>query len=195
MNEFLKRVLSPAGMTEGHGAVVATWEWFTHASARRDLERIKAKGIELKWPDGGFPPEELIAVRGYNHKEIVCLSIYPKNNTVLLSKGDWLFKMALHRDDLPKSVGIDCTFGSTYEMAARWREEQSAASDGDIFREVVRNREVVISYEPIAPGVLRVCPEAAPDAPLSEWPRLVDTVLDDVALFGPPDDVMGYVAV
>jgi hypothetical protein len=195
MNDFLRYLLAPEGMAEGWTAVTERWKWFTHASARRDFDLFRANGIEPRWPDGGIPPDELLDARGREGLAIVCLSVYPKNNGVLLSKGDWLFKMAVHRDDLPRSVGIDCTFGGTYANAAQLRAQRPDLSVGDIFRATVYDREVVITYERVPPEVLRVCPKTAPDAPLSEWPRIVDCNVDDVALFGPPDKIMGYVSV
>jgi hypothetical protein len=195
MNDFLLELLSLEGMTDGLKAVQAAFDWWTHASARRDFEDIKANGLQPRWPDGGITPDELVAARGYGGRDIVCLSPYPKTRTMLLSKGDWLFRMAVKSGDLPGLVGIDCTFGGAYQDAAGLRGKYPDMSRGEIFLRVVRETEVLVIFERIAPEFLRVCPKAAPNAPFSEWPRVEGVEIGDVELFGPPDPIMGYVPV
>jgi len=172
MNDFLLELLSPEGMTDGLKAVQAAFKWWTHASARRNFEDIKANGQRPRWPDGGITPDELVAVRGDGGRGIVCLSPYPKTRTMQLSKGDWLFKMAVESGDLPGLVGIDCTFGGAYQRAASLRGKNPDMSRGEIFLHVVRWAEVLVIFERIAPEFLRVCPQAAASAPFSEWPRI-----------------------
>jgi hypothetical protein len=99
---FLRELLTPEGMADGHAAVVAAYEWFTHASEVRHFERIKANGLQLAWPDGAFDVAEIIEAYGRAGQNIICVSIYPKPSILLLNKGGAsLFKMALHRDALP----------------------------------------------------------------------------------------------
>jgi hypothetical protein len=194
MNEFVRYLLTPEGMAEGRAAVVGRWEWFTHGAPQSAFAEIKAKGIEPRWPDGSFDIPELIDARGKTGQAIVCLSPIPKTRTIPICKNEWAFVMAVHRDDLPQEIGIDCTFGGTYEQAARWRTQHPGASAGDIFAESVRDREVVVSFVTIRPEIVRVCPKAQRDAPFQDWPRIVDVELADVALFGPPD-LMGCVRI
>jgi hypothetical protein len=191
---FLRELLTPQGMAEGHAAVVAAYEWFTHASEVRHFQTVKKTGLQLAWPDGAFDVAEIIDAYGRAGQNIICLSVYPKPSTLLLNKGGAsLFKMALHRDALPARVGIDCTFGGTYAVASQLRRHNPGKTPREIFLAMVRHREIVISFDPIPASVLRVCPKSAPDAPPSEWPMLVDTDFADVAIFGP--DLLGNVPV
>jgi hypothetical protein len=41
---FLRELLTPQGMADGHGAVIAAYEGFTHASEVRHFETMKKKG-------------------------------------------------------------------------------------------------------------------------------------------------------
>jgi hypothetical protein len=194
MNEFLRYLLSPAGMKEGREAITATWEWFTHGAAQSAFPLIKSKGIEPRWPDGSFDVEELIDARGRDSQAIVCLTPFPKTRRVPICKDEWTFVMAIHRNDLPHEVGIDCTFGGTYAQVADWHAQKPEASAGELFCESVRDREVVVSFVTIRPEIIRVCPTAKREALHSEWPFIVDAELADVALFGPPD-LMGCVRI
>ena len=62
-------------------------------------------------------------MNGHDALDMQCLlfPLNPKTRTMLLSKGDWLFKMAVKSGDLPGLVGIDCTFGGAYQDAAGLR--------------------------------------------------------------------------
>ena len=125
-------------------------------------------------------------------RNIICLSIFPKNNALLLNKGgSSLFKLALHREALPPRIGLDCTFGGTYDCSLAMLAKDPDASLGKIFLAMVKDREVVISFDAIGPNVLRVCPKAEPNAPHEKWPRQIDTNLNDVAIFNP--DLIGNV--
>jgi hypothetical protein len=165
------------------------------ARERAPRLRKQVNGLRPRWPDGGIAPDELVAVRGDGGRDIVCLSSYPKTRAMLLSKGDWLFKIAVKSGDLPSLVGIDCTFGGAYQDAAGLRSKYPEMSRGEIFARTVRATEVLVIFERIAPEFLRVCPNAAPNAPFSEWRRIEDVGTGDVELFGPPDPIMGYVLV
>lgn len=179
-------------MAECRAAVVAAYEWFTHARTVDQFENVKAKGIPLAWPEAAFPPAELLEALGKAGQNIICLSIFPKNSILHLDKGhSSVFKMALQRDALPLRVGLDCTFGGTYDCASTMRASKPDASLGEIFLAVVRNREVVITFDAIRPDVLRICPKAEPDAPHEKWPRLVDTDFEEAAIFKP--DLLGNV--
>src|SRR5471030_1050752 len=158
---FLRELLTPEGMADGHAAVVAAYEWFTHASEVRHFERIKANGLQLAWPDGAFDVAEIIEAYGRAGQNIICVSIYPKPSILLLNKGGAsLFKMALHRDALPPRVGIDCTFGGTYAVASQLKRDNLERTRGEIFMAMVRGREIVISFDAIPASALQVCPKA-----------------------------------
>lgn len=189
---FLRELLLPEGMRDGRAALIEAYEWFTHARVVAQFDHIKANGIPLAWPDGAIPPPELLEVLGPSRPDIICLSVYPKTRPVLINKAAPMFKMGLCRDALPNRVGVDCTFGGTYELAARKRADNPKLSRAEIFLETVRDREVVISFDTIPADALRVCSSRGLDAPPAEWPRLVDTKLKDVALFKP--DLVGNVA-
>jgi hypothetical protein len=191
IDPFLCEMLSPDGMKEGHAAVIAAYEWFTHASKVDRFEEIKTKGLDLKNPGG--TEEEVVHVLGNAGRHIVCLSVYPKRSNMLLNKGAALFKIALHRDALPVRVGIDSTFGGTYAAAYRTKQRNPGLSRADVILAMVKDRDIVISYDPIPAAALRVCPKAAPDAAPSDWTMLVGTDLADVAIFEP--DLMGNVVV
>jgi hypothetical protein len=193
-DQFLRELLTPEGMADGHAAVVAAYEWFTHASEVRHFERIKANGLLLGWPDGAFDVAEIIEAYGRAGQNIICLSIFPKSSILLLNKGDAsLFKVALPRDSLPPRVGIDCTFGGTYAIASQMKRDFPERTRGEMFLAIVKDREIVISFDAIPASGLRVCPKAAPGAPPWEWPTLVDTDFADAAIFGP--DIQGNVPV
>ncbi len=81
MNDFLLELLSPEEMTDGLKAVQVAFDWWTHASARRDFEDIKVNGLRLRWPDGGITPVELVVVPDCDGSDIMCLSLYPKART------------------------------------------------------------------------------------------------------------------
>lgn len=186
MTDFLRSLLTSEGMAEGRAAVAGRYEWFTHAGLLHDFDSFRAGGLQLRNP-GGVEPLFAQLYGG----EILCLSIFPKRIFIALNKGGPMFKMAVHRDDLPDRIGIDCSFGSTYSHAQMLHEQNTNSQRGEIFLEVVRNREVIISLDAIPPGVLRVCSKAAPDAPPSEWPMLTATDVHDVAAFAP--DIVGNV--
>jgi len=194
MNEFLRYLLTAEGMADGWAAVVEQWEWFTHGAPQSAFSHIKEKGIEPRWPDGSFDIEELIGARGRDGQAIVCLTPIPKTRSVSICKNEDVFVMAIHRDDLPREIGIDCTFGGTYEQAAQWRAERPNATAAEIFRESVRDREVVVSFVTIRPEIIRVCPKAAPGALFADWPIITSIELADASLFGPPD-LMGCVRI
>jgi hypothetical protein len=186
VTDFLRSLLTPDGMDEGRAAVVGRHEWFTHAGLLRDFDLFKAGGLQLRNPQGVDPLFAQLC-----RPEIVCLSIFPKRNSIVLNKGGPMFKMAVHRDDLPDRIGIDCSFGATYAQAQMLHEQNTTRPRGEIFLEMVWNREVIISLDPISPGMLRVCPKGAPDSAPSEWPMLAATEAPDVAVFLP--DIMGNV--
>jgi hypothetical protein len=68
-----------------------------------------------------------------------------------------------------------------------------AMTMAEVFLTMVTDRSIVVSYDPIPASALHVCPEAARDAPLWDWPMLADTSFRDVAVFEP--DLIGNVAV
>lgn len=192
-SQFLEELLSPEGMAEGRAAVVAAYEWFTHARTEDQFETIKMNGIPLSWPGGPVPQIQLDAL-GSDGNRIICLSTYPKHTPLLLNKGGArMFKLALHRDAMPERVALDCTFSGTYEQAANLRAANPVVSRGAIFLDIVRNREVIVTFDTIPPAVLRVCPQTAPDASPWDWPMLVNTDVADVAFFEP--DLVGNVSV
>jgi hypothetical protein len=180
MTDFLRSMLAPEGMAAGRAAVVGAFEWFTHVGLLSEFDSYKGTGLETRYPGG---VETLFAeLYGY---DILCLSIFPKPTPLAIAKGVSMFKMAVHRDDLPRRVGIDCSFGSTYRCAQQLHEADPNKPAADIFLAMVRNREVVISPDGIPATALRVCPKAAPDAPPSEWPMLLSTDISDVSMLEP----------
>jgi hypothetical protein len=191
INPFLCELLTPEGMKEGHAAVVAAYEWFTHASSVDLFDKIKAEGLALRNPGGA--EDEVLHVLGEAGRHIVCLSVYPKTSVMHLNKGKPLFKVALQRNDLPERVGIDSTFGGTYAAAHRMKQDQPDLTRAEVFLAMVKDRTVVVSYDPIPASALRVCPKAAHDAPPREWPMLSVTNFADVAIFEP--DFFGNVVV
>lgn len=188
-DSFLCGLLSPAGMAAGRAAVIDTFEWFTHASPIDHFEAIQSQGLVRAWPGSTEGREEILATLGEEGLSIVCLSPYPKSIPLFLNKGGAsLFKMALNRGAIPARVGIDCTFGGTYSHAANMKATNAQMSDADVFLAMVRDREVIVTFDPIPSNVLRVCPNVAPDLPPARWPMLVDVSREDVAIF-PPDSI------
>jgi hypothetical protein len=187
-----ERLLSPEGMLVGRAAVVERYEWFIHATPLCKFPSIQATGLEPRQPEASHPIAEVLAARE-NGQKIVCLSPHPRRHPLLLNKGEGvrLFKVAVHRDDLPASVGVDWSFGGTTELAADLAEGNDKLAE--IFLRVIEDREVILSYEPIPASALRVFPKANPALPPSEWPMLMDTELADVAELKP--DLVGNVAV
>jgi hypothetical protein len=191
IDPFLCELLSPEGMKEGHAAVVAAYQWFTHASTVDQFEQIKAEGLGLRNPGG--VEEEVVHVLGDAGRHIVCLSVYPKRSTMLINKGSALFKMALHRDALPERVGMDSTFGGTYAEAYRKKQGNPGMTRAKVILAMVKDRDIVVSYDAISAGALRGCPKVAPDAPPWDWPMLAGTDFSEVAIFEP--DMIGNVVV
>lgn len=191
IDPFLCELLSPDGMKEGHAAVVAVYEWFTHASTVDRFEQIKAEGLGLNNPGGA--EEEVLHVLGEAGRHIVCLSLYPKTSVMHLNKGAALFKMAVHRDALPERIGMDSTFGETYASAHHLKHDNPSLTRADVILAMVKDRDIVVSYDALPASALRVCPKVAPDAPPWEWPMLADTDFSEVAIFEP--DLIGNVAV
>jgi hypothetical protein len=190
-NRIHERLLSQDGMHAGRAAVVEKYEWFVHATPLRNFPSIKAAGLDPRQPEVSHPIAEVLAARGENGRRIVCLSPYPRRNSLLLNKGEGLFKVAVHRENLPLAVGVDWSLGETAQLTSNLAEGNDNL--GRIFLAVVENREVILSYEPIPASALRVCPKRNPTLPPVEWPVLLGTELEDVAEFTP--DIAGNVAV
>lgn len=191
IDPFLCELLSSEGMAGGHAAVIATYGWFTHASTVDRFEAIKAEGLVPNDPGGA--EEEVAHVLGDAGRNIVCLSVFPKDSLLHLNRGAPLFKVALHKDALPGRIGIDSTFGGTYAAASRIKQQNPAMTQADVILAMVKNRGVVVSYDPIPAEALRVCPEAARDAPPWDWPMLAATNFTEVAIFEP--DLSGNVVI
>jgi hypothetical protein len=188
------RMLSQEGMAECCAALVGKYEWFTHGRGVDWYEDVKANGIAPRTPRNTLRvEEEPLAALGEDGKRIVCLSPYPKTRPMHLHLGGMnAFKVALHRDDFPARPGLDWSMDHTWSVPDNLKHDFPDASLGEIFAEVVRMREVVASYDPLPPGVLRVCTKPLIERPPAEWPRLIDTGLADVAQFE-PDKVQGYI--
>jgi hypothetical protein len=150
----------------------------------RDLERgfeagvRNQRGVTVRLPTDGGEQERALAAQ-YRADALACVFTCS------------MFKMAIHRDALPKRIGLDCTFGGTFECAAAMRARNPNLSRGQVFLAMVTNREVVISYDAIPAADLRVCTEALRDNSPSDWPPLLGADLKNVEIFKP--DLVGNV--
>jgi hypothetical protein len=184
-------MLSEDGMAECRARVLIHYEWFTHGRTIDQFDSVRANGILPSQPDTVCVPTEVIEARGESGRQIICLSIHPKTRPMHLNKnGARAFKVALH--DLPKAIGLDWSFGGTFDDAQNMRECEPSRPIADIFLAIVKDREVVVTYEPIPASALRVCTKATINKPPSEWPPLVETDFDEVAQFEP--DFVGNIA-
>jgi hypothetical protein len=185
-------LLAPAGMTEARTAAIDAFSWFTHASTTDQFGSIQKDGLKPKWPKS-IPPQEVIDSIGDDGRNIICLSPYPKQTLLFLNKGGKsAFKLALPANKLPVRVGVDWSFGGTWDLTLSIHRHMNGALLRQVFVSVLRDREVIIAYDAIPAADLKVCTEALRDKNPSDWPDLVATDFKHVAIFEP--DALGNIA-
>jgi hypothetical protein len=181
-------LLAPAGMTEARTAAIGAYGWFTHSRTTEQFDTIQKDGLEPTWPQSHMTPQEVIDAIGDGGKNIICLSPYPKKTPLLLNKGGKsAFKLAVPANKLPARVGVDWSFGGTWDLTISNHRYMNGAPLGQVFLSVLRSREVIISYDAIPAADMKVCTEALRDKPPSDWPDLVGVAFKDVAIFEPDD--------
>jgi hypothetical protein len=186
MTNFHAELLTPAGMADVRDAAVGAYAWFTHAGTIDQFDAIQKDGLKPTWPHAHMTPDEVTAAFGDVGKNILCLSPYPKTIPLMLNKGGKsVFKLGLPADKLPARVGVDWSFGGTWNLTTENRQSVNGATRGQVFLSVLKRREVIVSYDGIPAADLKVCTEAVRDKPPSEWPELIDVDFKDVAIFAP----------
>ncbi|MGE3829502.1 MAG: hypothetical protein AB7F76_00790 [Parvibaculaceae bacterium] len=106
------------------------------------------------------------------------MNIKPNHNRIVL---------AVRNSDLPKSVAVDWSFPGCGELVGILRKEQPTRDSADIFAEVARRRGSIVSYEAMAPHLLRVrLKDSSPDDP-EDWPALSESQGEDVFVLRPSD--------
>ena|ERR1043166_3759465 len=121
-------LLAPAGMTEARTATNGAYGWFTHARTADQFAAIQNDGLKPTWPQSHMTPQEVIDAIGDDGKNIICLSPYPKNTPLLLNKGGKsAFKLALPANKLPVRVGVDWSFGGTWDLTIRNHRHMNGA--------------------------------------------------------------------
>lgn len=186
-------LLAPAGMAEARTAAISAFYWFTHATTTEQFASIQKDGLNPTWTKSSTAPAEVIDTIGGDGKKIICLSTYPKPTPLMLNKGGKaVFKLALPADKLPVRVGIDWSFGGTWQLTIDNHSSINGACLGQVFLSVLRNLEVVVSYDNIPATDLKVCTVAVHDKPPADWLDLVGIDFKDVAIFKP--DNLGYIS-
>lgn len=178
-------------MADVRYALVGRYGWFTHASRLRSFEQIQATGLQPRNP-GGFD-NEVIELLGAGSANIVCLQPYPKERVLHLATNEQAFKMAVSRDDLPRGIGVDWSFGGWRQALCTKLREHPEWSIEQVFLAQVRCHESFVCYDEIPASALRVCPKHASDKPPHTWPRLLDATREDLHVLHP--DVGGNVQV
>jgi hypothetical protein len=190
---FHEELLSQGGMAEVRSAAMIGFAWYTHARTTDQYATIQSEGIRPTWPQSNVTPQEVIDAIGTDGKNIICLSPYPKKTILMLNKGgNCVFKLAIQANKLPARLGIDWSFGGTWDLTNTNRRLRPDLSRADVFMSILRSREVIVSYDPVPAVDLRVCTEVLRNNPPSDWPPLVGTDLKDVAIFSP--DLIGNIA-
>jgi hypothetical protein len=185
-------MLTPARMRAARTALGAAFEWFTHAAPVELYERLQRTGLEPRQPETACVPKEVLDAFGREGAKIVCLSPFPKRTPLLLNKGGRsLCKLAAPFGAILERIGVDWSFGDTWELADRLSRDGPGLPDERVFMEVVRDREVVVSCDPLTAPALRVCPKNAPLSHPSQWPILIETAVAEVQIFEP--DIIGNV--
>jgi hypothetical protein len=194
MNNFHEQLLTNAGMAAAHAVLISKYEWFVHATIADVFTKVKGCGLQPRLPETGHPWPEVLQQLGCGGSNIICLSPYPRNQILLLNKGGKsVFKLALHCDALPRRIGFDWSLMGTRQRSCDMRRSSTSLLDEQIFLRMIQNSESVVSYDPIAASVLRVCPEDARESHPATWPLLTDSSSDDIAIFAP--DIVGNVSI
>ena len=181
MADINDEFLSVAGMASAHAALVGKHEWFLHVKETQRFDQIKSKGIEPRNP-GCAVPNVVVTAVGPNAGEIVCLR--PKGTfDTTPSRGKKMFMMAVRRDALPKTIGLDWSYDGSWTLAPILRKEAPAMPNEEIFCEVVRRRGSVVSYEGIPLDKISVWTKGIPNDDPSKWPKLSVVDLTQVEQF------------
>jgi len=181
MPTIVAELLTVAGMASARTALTAKYEWFLHVKPVSQFNHVKEKGLEPR-NQGCTAEPEVLAARGAGGSNIVCLRPIGTFDTTP-RRGNTMYMMALHRDDLPTTVGLDFSYSGTWTLPAIIKNDCPTATNDDIFCEVVRRRGSVITYEPIPKEALRVWTTGKPQNDPSQWPRLVDVERGDIKEF------------
>ncbi|ESY72776.1 hypothetical protein X743_14445 [Mesorhizobium sp. LNHC252B00] len=152
--------------------------WYLHASDPANFEDIKAGGLETRFPGGSVP--DIVKDRfGTTAKQVLCLRPIGTEDPTG-SRSSERFLLAVERNFLPLSIGLDWSFVGTWTLPDILRADDPKMTDDEIFYEVVRRRGSVLSYDGIPASNIRVwCKGSGCDAP-STWPRLVASTISDI---------------
>jgi hypothetical protein len=176
MDPFIAALVSHEGFAAARQALMASFDWFLHASHIRNFAAIRGHGLLPREPGMRAPPEVVQAL-GRPGNEIVCLRPVPTSG--VMPVGGPAFILALHQEALPARVGIDWSFGDWREYTQRIRRQHVDWQGGDVLVELVRLLDTFASYDRISVDALRICPVNAPFSPPENWPALNETDFAD----------------
>lgn len=167
---LLERYLTPSGMAAARAALTERYAWFLHVSDAGLFETIKRDGLKPHNP--GCAPHDL-AVKHLGDKadKILCLRPLSTFDTTP-QRGKARFVLAVGKEHLPDLIGLDWSFGGVWNLAAIIQNDTPEMTDQLVFREVVRKRGSVVSYDGIPASALRVRCNGSPENDPATWPAL-----------------------
>jgi hypothetical protein len=172
MLDFGTRMLTQGGIAVAHQAMLTRYCWFEHIGDFAAFDRYCATGIERRNP--GMEPEYFVThALGPEARNVVCLRpIDSTLDTTPRRRARTEFRMAPASVDLPRTIGLDWSFGGVFALADQIRRD-CAWEDAEVFVEVTHRRGSVLSYAPIPIAALRVWTMGSSTYNPATWPRLI----------------------
>jgi hypothetical protein len=180
----MRDLLTVDGMREVRTVLIARYRYFTHISAVENFDGIQRGGLERRMP-GGLVPSAVRDSISDKPEEVVCL--WPRGSLAMnvQKHGQTTFALALASEALPQRLGLDWSHDS-WRMACVRRRDDPRKPSIEIFLEVVAGSGSIVSYDPIPPTSLLVCPIGllASTDPV-HWRRLDGSAEENIQKFPP----------
>jgi len=184
MTSLHEYFLTTRGMKAVRAELCSKYEWFLHASAADAFDSIKNSGLKLYHPGTDFSVDASAVKKHFGNEKIPVVALHPQGSCdALPNRGGMYFLMAVHRDNLPTTIGLDWSFGYYWGQPDEIKRREPKKTNKQIFCQVVQDSGVVVCYEPIPSAALRVwCKETLRENPAS-WPLISDVGTGEIETF------------
>ena len=177
-------LLIQSEMAAAHATLIAKYEWFLNVKPIREFDEIRTAGLVPRSQGCHTNPAVHAALGSMvDVNEMIYLRPLGTTFDSTPRRDDRMFRMALHRDALPKILTVDWTCDGTWGLASIIKDSTPNLANAEIFCEVIRRRSSVAIYQAIPAAVLRVQTNGQSSDDPSNWPRLLGTQLSNAVQF------------
>lgn len=169
-------LLQASGMRAVHDVVRQSFPFVYHRCPLLRVDKIRTEGLRRSPQDLSTDADHAVLARhlGSDFRKILCFRL---DFSRLIAFGDDEVRatLAIRTDDLPPRLGLDWSFGGCWQQAIDLRRDDPMKKSEQVFIEVIRSFDSVISYDNVSVNLLRVWLKTSSTDP-STWPLLIDSL-------------------